>query len=117
LVARPRAVALAEHARLGAAGGRQRLETEPGEHARGARVPRVGDHERPRPFVERAEARGLVALARRHLWPPRRAMIRVTQCTGGIAMPGVRDRVAVVTGAANGLGREGARVALGDLDA
>jgi NAD(P)-dependent dehydrogenase (short-subunit alcohol dehydrogenase family) len=40
-------------------------------------------------------------------------------------MPGVRDRVAVVTGAANGLGREialllareGARVALGDLDA
>ena len=39
-------------------------------------------------------------------------------------MPGVRDRVAVVTGAANGLGREialllareGARVALGDLD-
>jgi 3-oxoacyl-[acyl-carrier protein] reductase len=40
-------------------------------------------------------------------------------------MPGVRDRVAVVTGAANGLGREiarvlareGAKVALGDLDA
>jgi len=40
-------------------------------------------------------------------------------------MAGVRDRVAVVTGAANGLGREiaqvlareGARVALGDLDA
>jgi NAD(P)-dependent dehydrogenase (short-subunit alcohol dehydrogenase family) len=40
-------------------------------------------------------------------------------------MPGVRDRVAVVTGAANGLGREiarllareGARVALGDIDA
>jgi NAD(P)-dependent dehydrogenase (short-subunit alcohol dehydrogenase family) len=40
-------------------------------------------------------------------------------------MPGVRERVAVVTGAANGLGREialllareGARVALGDLDA
>ncbi|MBI3825946.1 MAG: SDR family oxidoreductase [Candidatus Rokubacteria bacterium] len=40
-------------------------------------------------------------------------------------MPGVKDRVAVVTGAANGLGREialllareGARVALGDLDA
>jgi NAD(P)-dependent dehydrogenase (short-subunit alcohol dehydrogenase family) len=40
-------------------------------------------------------------------------------------MPGVRDRVAVVTGAANGLGREialllareGANVALGDLDA
>ena len=40
-------------------------------------------------------------------------------------MPGVRDRVAVVTGAADGLGREiarvlareGARVALGDLDA
>jgi len=40
-------------------------------------------------------------------------------------MPGVRDRVAVVTGAANGLGREiarllaaeGARVVLGDLDA
>src|SRR6185503_12291099 len=40
-------------------------------------------------------------------------------------MPGVRDRVAVVTGAANGLGREialllareGARVALGDMDA
>ena len=40
-------------------------------------------------------------------------------------MPGVRDRVAVVTGAANGLGREialllareGAHVALGDLDA
>ena len=40
-------------------------------------------------------------------------------------MPGVEDRVAVVTGAANGLGREiaqvlareGARVALGDLDA
>ena len=39
-------------------------------------------------------------------------------------MPGVKDRVAVVTGAANGLGREialllareGARVALGDLD-
>jgi NAD(P)-dependent dehydrogenase (short-subunit alcohol dehydrogenase family) len=39
-------------------------------------------------------------------------------------MPGVRDRVAVVTGAANGLGREialvlareGARLALGDLD-
>jgi NAD(P)-dependent dehydrogenase (short-subunit alcohol dehydrogenase family) len=39
-------------------------------------------------------------------------------------MPGVRDRVAVVTGAANGLGRaialllarEGARVALGDVD-
>src|SRR5499425_30683 len=52
-------------------------------------------------------------------------MMRATQCTGGIAMPGVRDRVAVVTGAANGLGREiaallareGARVALGDLDA
>jgi NAD(P)-dependent dehydrogenase (short-subunit alcohol dehydrogenase family) len=52
-------------------------------------------------------------------------MIRVKQCTGGIAMPGVRDRVAIVTGAANGLGREialllareGARVALGDLDA
>src|SRR5437867_3879924 len=52
-------------------------------------------------------------------------MIRARQCTGGIAMPGVRDRVAVVTGAANGLGREialllaraGARVALGDLDA
>ena len=40
-------------------------------------------------------------------------------------MPGVKDRVAVVTGAANGLGREiarvlareGAKVALGDLDA
>jgi NAD(P)-dependent dehydrogenase (short-subunit alcohol dehydrogenase family) len=40
-------------------------------------------------------------------------------------MAGVEDRVAVVTGAANGLGREiarvlareGARVALGDLDA
>jgi NAD(P)-dependent dehydrogenase (short-subunit alcohol dehydrogenase family) len=40
-------------------------------------------------------------------------------------MPGVRDRVAVVTGAGNGLGREiaqllareGARVVLGDLDA
>ena len=40
-------------------------------------------------------------------------------------MPGVRDRIAVVTGAANGLGREialllareGARVVLGDLDA
>jgi NAD(P)-dependent dehydrogenase (short-subunit alcohol dehydrogenase family) len=40
-------------------------------------------------------------------------------------MPGVKDRVAVVTGAANGLGREialvlareGARVALGDVDA
>src|SRR5215472_1572108 len=40
-------------------------------------------------------------------------------------MPGVRNRVAVVTGAANGLGREialvlareGARVALGDMDA
>src|SRR5207249_10987387 len=40
-------------------------------------------------------------------------------------MPGVRDRVAVVTGAASSLGREialllareGARVALGDLDA
>ena len=40
-------------------------------------------------------------------------------------MPGVHDRVAVVTGAPNGLGREialllareGARVALGDLDA
>ena len=40
-------------------------------------------------------------------------------------MPGVRDRVAVVTGAANGLGREialllareGARVVLGDVDA
>ena len=40
-------------------------------------------------------------------------------------MPGVHDRVAVVTGAANGLGREiallfareGARVALGDVDA
>jgi len=40
-------------------------------------------------------------------------------------MPGVRDRVAVVTGAANGLGREialllareGARVGLGDVDA
>src|SRR2546428_11128569 len=39
-------------------------------------------------------------------------------------MPGVKDRVAVVTGAANGLGREialllareGARVALGDID-
>lgn len=39
-------------------------------------------------------------------------------------MPGVKDRVAVVTGAANGLGREiaillareGARVALGDLE-
>ena len=39
-------------------------------------------------------------------------------------MPGVKDRVAVVTGAANGLGREialvlareGARVALGDMD-
>src|SRR5262252_7846605 len=52
-------------------------------------------------------------------------MIRARQCTGGIAMPGVRDRVAVVTGAANGLGREiallfareGARVALGDVDA
>src|SRR5215831_7639580 len=52
-------------------------------------------------------------------------MIRARQCTGGIAMPGVRDRVAVVTGAANGLGREiamllarqGARVTLGDVDA
>src|SRR5215468_11091651 len=51
-------------------------------------------------------------------------MMRVTQCTGGIAMAGVKDRVAVVTGAANGLGREialllakeGARVALGDID-
>src|SRR5262245_18742005 len=51
-------------------------------------------------------------------------MIRATQCIGGIAMPGVRDRVAIVTGAANGLGREialllareGAPVALGDLD-
>ena len=40
-------------------------------------------------------------------------------------MPGVRNRVAVVTGAANGLGREialvlareGARVALGDMEA
>jgi len=40
-------------------------------------------------------------------------------------MAGVRDRVAVVTGAANGLGREiarllareGARVVLGDLEA
>ena len=40
-------------------------------------------------------------------------------------MPGVKDRVAIVTGAANGLGREialllareGARVALGDIDA
>ena len=40
-------------------------------------------------------------------------------------MPGVRDRVAVVTGAANGLGREialglaraGAKVAVGDLEA
>src|SRR5262249_19776616 len=48
LVARHLAVTLAEHARLGAAGGRQRLETEPGEHTRGARVPLVGDHERPR---------------------------------------------------------------------
>src|SRR5262249_3290396 len=125
LVARHLAVALAEHARLGAAGGRQSSEPERGEHARGARVPRVGDHECPRPFVERAKARGLFALARRHLWPPCRAMMRVTQCTGGIAMPGVRDRVAVVTAAANGLGcesalllaGEGARVALGDLDA
>src|SRR5262249_33459116 len=50
-----------------------------------------------------------------HSWAP----------IGGIAMRGVRARVAVVTGAANGLGREialllareGARVALGDLDA
>src|SRR5215468_2396874 len=48
--------------------------------------------------------------------PPRASITR---------MPGVRDRVAVVTGAANGLGREialllareGARVSLGDLDA
>src|SRR5215468_3171425 len=48
--------------------------------------------------------------------PPRASITR---------MPGVRNRVAVVTGAANGLGREialalareGARVALGDMDA
>src|SRR5437764_12456117 len=52
-------------------------------------------------------------------------MIRARQCTGGRVMPGVRDRIAVVTGAANGLGREialllareGARVVLGDVDA
>src|SRR6185436_8164979 len=45
--------------------------------------------------------------------------------TKGGRMPGVRNRVAVVTGAANGLGREialvlareGARVALGDMEA
>jgi 3-hydroxybutyrate dehydrogenase len=50
-------------------------------------------------------------------------MILARPCTGNIAMPGVRDRVAVVTGAANGLGREialllareGARVAHADV--
>ena len=45
LVARHLAVAPAEHAGGGAAGGRQRLEAERGEDARGARVPRVRDHE------------------------------------------------------------------------
>src|SRR5437899_11809689 len=74
--------------------------------------------------MQRAEAGGLVALARRHAEAPRRAIIR-GKCTGGITMAGVKDRIAVVTGAGNGLGREiaqllareGARVVLGDVDA
>ena len=59
-------VATAENARRGAARGRERKEPEAREHAGRTRVPGIGDHERRRPFVQLAEARGLVGLRGRH---------------------------------------------------
>src|ERR1700737_676248 len=64
------AVAPAENAGGGAAGGGQRLEAEPGQDARGARVPGIGNQECPWTLVQRAEACGLVALTDRHGVPP-----------------------------------------------
>ena len=60
------AVALAEHARLGAARGRQRREAETGQQARGAGIPWIGDHERTRRLVQRAQLLHLVGLADAH---------------------------------------------------
>jgi hypothetical protein len=70
LVARDLAVAPSERARAGAARGRQRAKAEPGQHARRAGVPRVGNQEGAGSLVQRPERGGLVALAGGHLVPP-----------------------------------------------
>src|SRR5262249_48656524 len=45
-------------------GSRQSRETEPGQYPCRTRVPRVGDHERPRPRVQRSEMLPLLNLNR-----------------------------------------------------
>jgi hypothetical protein len=60
------AVAARERERETGARGRERLEAEAGQDARGADVPGVGDHERARALVQRAEGARSFNLARFH---------------------------------------------------
>src|SRR5204862_4390354 len=62
LVARDLAVAPAEDARRGAARRGERLEAQALKHARRTSVPRVGNDEGSRPFMQGLEALGFLAL-------------------------------------------------------
>jgi hypothetical protein len=69
LLARDRAVAAAEAERAAGAGRGERLEAETRQDARRAGVERIGNHERARPLVQRAERRAFLGLARAHADP------------------------------------------------
>src|SRR4051812_34365145 len=62
LLARHRAVLAAEHAGLRAARSGEGFESQAREHARRARIPRIGDDEGFRALMQRAEARGFFGL-------------------------------------------------------
>src|SRR5258706_582140 len=67
LVARHRAVELAARPRARAARGGERREAQSREHARRARVPRIGDDESARACVQRAETLELLFTGHRRL--------------------------------------------------